>query len=36
MVEPGLDPALVPTGPASIEAYAHLPNFVIMAARKAA
>ncbi len=35
MVEPGLDPALVPTGPAGIDAYAHLPNFVIMAARKA-
>jgi 2-polyprenyl-3-methyl-5-hydroxy-6-metoxy-1,4-benzoquinol methylase len=32
VVEPRLDPADVPGGPEGIEAYAHLPNFLVIAA----
>jgi 2-polyprenyl-3-methyl-5-hydroxy-6-metoxy-1,4-benzoquinol methylase len=34
--EPGLEPDMAADGPAGIDAYVHLPNFLIVAARRAA
>lgn len=34
IVEPGLDPAVAAAGPEGIEAYVHLPNFMIVAAER--
>jgi SAM-dependent methyltransferase len=36
MAEPGLSPERAADGPAGIDAYVHLPNFLIVAARRAA
>jgi hypothetical protein len=35
MAEPGLSPELAAHGPEGVEAYVHLPNFLIVAARRA-
>lgn len=35
VAEPGLDPAVAVTGPEGIDAYVHLPNFLIVAAEQA-
>jgi 2-polyprenyl-3-methyl-5-hydroxy-6-metoxy-1,4-benzoquinol methylase len=34
IAEPGLDVAIAATGPAGVDAYAHLPNFLVIAARR--
>lgn len=34
VAEPGLDPAIAADGPAGIEAYVHLPNFLVVAAER--
>jgi 2-polyprenyl-3-methyl-5-hydroxy-6-metoxy-1,4-benzoquinol methylase len=34
VAEPGLDPAVAATGPDGIEAYVHLPNFLVVAAER--
>jgi hypothetical protein len=34
VAEPGLDPAVAATGPDRIEAYVHLPNFLVVAAER--
>lgn len=34
IVEPALDPAVAANGPEGIEAYVHLPNFLVVAARR--
>jgi SAM-dependent methyltransferase len=36
IAEPGLSPELAAEGPAGIDAYVHLPNFLVVAARRAA
>jgi SAM-dependent methyltransferase len=34
IAEPGLDPAVAATGPAGVDAYVHLPNFLVVAGRR--
>ena len=36
IAEPGLTPELAAHGPDGIDAYVHLPNFLLVAARRAA
>jgi hypothetical protein len=34
VAEPGLAPEIAADGPAGIDAYVHLPNFLVVAARR--
>jgi hypothetical protein len=36
VAEPGLAPEVAADGPEGIDAYVHLPNFLVIAARRAA